>query len=1068
MLEAAVMAGDPDGAAEAVAMFTRVEEAARRTRDPQYWKSVINLANALMAQAETGDPGATSDRALDVLDRDDDLFRDADARSAYLASKGRALLMKAQHTGERAVMRDAVRVQKERTELAPKRTPERTLCMFDLGVTLLHSAAMFGDPCDHNEAVDVLAAVERRQSPVDRAAVLSALGNARLNRYLSTTRRDQRELARALAEHREAMGEAAPEDRASLVLLSDFGIALLRVYEQTTDRTALDASVEAQRRACEATPPGDARRAERLANLATALLTQHEVSSDPETLDEAISTSRDAVAAAAPGHAHRASCLYGLAGGLFRRGELRRTLLDFDEAAVRAGDAVAATPDGHANLPHRLALYAAALCYLPSVPKLERADQELTEAARKLRHDDPERALVESNHGALVNALVGYLDDASTARRYAADAVRLTRSAVGATPAEHSEYHGRLLVFAAASVALAQLDHDPAVLDEPLRLAQAASERNASGSPDPLLELSQASVLACRSELTEDDPGLVAPAIEAYQRGVTDTSHGAAWRLEAAHAGARFAAGCGKVVAALDLYVLAVSLLDSVVWRGIERRDQERLLAQYAQLPSDAAAVAITAGKPETAVELLERGRGVLLDRPLDDRADLARLAQVDAEAATRVGELQRAIDAVEMPDLEANHFELPDRPAHQRSEADERSELACRLDGVIAEIRSAAGCGDLFQPASFPALRTRIGTRNVVIVNVSVARCDALILTSAGVTITPLPSLTREDVQNAAQFFRDRAQQTARSDDRGHLARRELTDKLAWLWDVIGEPVMRDIGHAGAPQVPAEAPRVYWCATGPAVFLPLHAAGHHSEPAQSPPRAVIDRAASAYVPKLSALAGRRPDLPDSPETRGQPLIVSMPTTPGRRPLPSAETEAARLQGIFTDATRLTGPAATRDAVLAAMETHPWFHISAHGVTDDHTPADGGLELADGRLTIRDLAKLDLPDARFSYLSACATYQGSPAIPDETITIGTAMCAAGCQSVIAALWPVADDDAATFAEHVYRHLVSHEATGPVLHPERAPHALREAARGIRGEHPGEPERWAAFVAATSF
>lgn len=62
-------------------------------------------------------------------------------RPAYLARQGKALLMKAQRTGDRSVMREAMRVQKARKNLAPKGHPEHGACMFDLGVTLLHSGA---------------------------------------------------------------------------------------------------------------------------------------------------------------------------------------------------------------------------------------------------------------------------------------------------------------------------------------------------------------------------------------------------------------------------------------------------------------------------------------------------------------------------------------------------------------------------------------------------------------------------------------------------------------------------------------------------------------------------------------------------------------------------------------------------------------------------------------------------------------------------------------------------------------------------------------------------------------
>ena len=209
--------------------------------------------------------------------------------------------------------------------------------MFDLGVTLLHSGIMFGDLGDLSSAIAVLESVKKRPDPsVDRAAVLSALGNARLSRYLSVTRGKQAELDAALEEHRQAMEAAEPQGPNALTIMSDFGAALMRGYEETRDGTLLEASIAALRRASSATPPGHARKPERLNQLVSALLALHERTGDPGTLDEAISISRTAVAAADPAHAIRASSLYGLASGLFRRGELRRTLLDFDEAAIRA------------------------------------------------------------------------------------------------------------------------------------------------------------------------------------------------------------------------------------------------------------------------------------------------------------------------------------------------------------------------------------------------------------------------------------------------------------------------------------------------------------------------------------------------------------------------------------------------------------------------------------------------------------------------------------------------------------------------------------------------------------
>jgi hypothetical protein len=903
-------------------------------------------------------------------------------------------------------------------------------------------------------------------------AAMTEPAEASLKRACAT---DDPQAASTVAEF-ERIGETARElamrltestDSNTLTVMSDFGVALFRGYEKTRNKVLLDASLATMRRVSEATPPGDLNKAGRLNNLVFALVALHESNGDAQTLDEAISTSRAAVAAADAACPIRASCLYGLAYGLFRRGELRRTLLDFDEAAVLAGQVVEATTEDNEYLATRLAFYAQTLCYLPSVAKLEKTDEDLTEAESELRDDDPARALIQSNHGALLEALVGFLGDSGPEpQRRAEEAVRLTREALDATPLENSEYLGRLLNYVVASATLARLSGDPAVLNDPLERSGVLPDQASSGLPDTLLEPGRAYALAIRHELT-GEASAAAAAIEAYRRAASDTRLPVYRRLDAAHAGASLAAGRGETGPALELYALAIDLLDSVAWRGIERRDQERLLEQYAGLPSDAAAMAITAGQPETAVEFLERGRGVLLDRLLDDSADLARLNQIDPGWAHQFEDLRRDLDGIVMPDLEADDFDLPLRPPEQASEADQRSALARQLDELISEIRALPECGDLFRSPSFPELHAAIGTRSVAIVNISAYRCDALIVTPAGVTITPLPTLTKPEAEHAAEFFRTRAREAPRQERAGQAARDELAARLAWLWDAVAEPVLRDLGMTDAASAEAEVPRVYWCPTGPAVFLPLHAAGHHSGSGQPVPPTVIDRTESVYTSKLRALAPRQADQAVRQETAQPPLIVSMPTTPGWPPLRNAVAEADRLLSIFPGTAHLSDGAATRDAVLTGMSSHCWFHFAVHGVTDDHTPVDGGLQLSDGRLTIRELAERRLPDARFAYLSACATYQGSPAIPDEAVTVGTALCIAGCQTVIAALWPVADDHAADFARRMYEHLVTADEGLPILHPDNSAHALRETACALRNAQPDQPERWGAFVCATS-
>jgi tetratricopeptide (TPR) repeat protein len=720
MLDSVLAAGDSQGIADAV----------------------VNLADALIKQAEADGSDGPIYRAMDLLDANEQHFGTGDQQVRFLQRKGQVLLLKGQREVDKSVMREAVKVRRKRVRLTPRGRRGYGEGMLELGITLLHSGTLFRNIAELHEAVAVLEAAEKHpDGSADRSLILTSLGNARLERLLRSAGRSQAELDAVIADHMEAMHECVPGSQNALVIESDYGSALFRVYELTRNRDYLDSSVGPIRHAAEQTPAGHSRKSERLSNLVSVLVALFECNGGPATLDEAIRTGREAVAAASPHHAQYATCLFGLAYGLFRRGELRGTLLDFDEAAVLSGQLVEATPPGHTYQAMRLTLHAQALCYLPSAAKLENAAAGLAQAASLLRHDDPDRAVIESNHAAILEALASLPGvGAPMAVLRAAEAVRLARKAADATRPEHSEYSNRLLNLTIASATLARLRGDAAVLDDPITRCRAVKAPEPADVSSTLLAAGLAHALAVRYDLT-GDPEDASAAIEAYQLAAGDARLAVFRRLHIVQAGAVLAARCGETAVSLSLYALAVGLLDLAAWRGMERRDQERMLAGYAGIPSDAAAVAVTAGQPETAVEFLERGRGVLLDRHVDDSAELALLRQADPHLAREFEDLRHDLDSIVMPDLGADDFELPYRPPCQESEADQRSVLARRLEGLISEIRKRPGCAGLFSPPVFAALQEAVGQRSAVIINVSEYRCDAIIVTSAGAAAVPLPS---------------------------------------------------------------------------------------------------------------------------------------------------------------------------------------------------------------------------------------------------------------------------------------------------------------------------------------
>jgi CHAT domain-containing protein len=332
----------------------------------------------------------------------------------------------------------------------------------------------------------------------------------------------------------------------------------------------------------------------------------------------------------------------------------------------------------------------------------------------------------------------------------------------------------------------------------------------------------------------------------------------------------------------------------------------------------------------------------------------------------------------------------------------------------------------------------------------VTEAGADVLLLTSAGAASF---QLDRVDYAVAARHADAFLAAGAGERDAGDEAIREV---LAWLWDAVCEPVLDRLGHTGSlgntssPQDTGSAsgqgpwPRVWWVPSGPLSVLPLHAAGRPGE------GAVMDRVISSYTPTVGALlqARRR-----KPPARARALAVGVPAAPGLRELASAEREArAVARGL--GAAPMLGADATVPAVVAALGSATHAHFACHALTDPGDPGGSCLMLADGRLSVRDLAPLLASDGYLAYLSACGTASGAHRLLDEPVHVASALHAAGFAHVIGTLWPVDDGLADQLARAFYRLLAAGQ--GPAA-------ALHAAVRGLRDAQPDNPALWAAHV-----
>jgi CHAT domain-containing protein len=191
-------------------------------------------------------------------------------------------------------------------------------------------------------------------------------------------------------------------------------------------------------------------------------------------------------------------------------------------------------------------------------------------------------------------------------------------------------------------------------------------------------------------------------------------------------------------------------------------------------------------------------------------------------------------------------------------------------------------------------------------------------------------------------------------------------------------------------------------------------------------------------------------------------LVVAMPHTPALADLPGAEAEANLVTGWFPGRyTRLTGQEATSGRVTADMTTHTFAHFACHGSPSLDRPSSSALMLADGRLTVLEVAQLDLSQAEMAFLSACSTATGGQRLPDEAIHLASALQFAGYPHVIATLWSVLDPVAKRVARDVYLELA---APPGGLDLAGAAVALHKSLRRLRGALPDPaPELWAPFI-----
>ena len=1062
-------------------------------RNPGKVALALDTARALQHRSARTRNADDDELVIDVC-REALRLRPADPaeRTRVLSLLGDALQSRYDRHGDPADLDDAIKLGRHLVDALRAVDPRPARSLFDLSRALHSRFARDGQPDDLRESVELMQRAVGEAEPHDddrylyRAALMQYLGDWSKHTG-DTADRDQE-----IAVNRRTAQSLPADDPQRELFLTNLGRLLFARYQDSGDAADLSESVDALRQAADlAARTGDVYLGDSTrVHLGFALVAVFDRTGDLAALDEAIEIGRTdglhAVRRSDDGRARltpllpeddwrqahmgrhddrrtRASLTSVLAGAVSTRYEQTGDLADLDDAFTLATTALDLS--SAADLKRRVEAtnHLARIHALRHLRTRDRADLDrAVEAADSLLE-----VLPQGHHArpvALSNLTV-LLTRRFHEGRNMADldrAIQAAEEALESVPGEEPGARARAQTALAHALlqrhGLPRGADDHAHADDLARavdLARSAARGAPNGAPATTERLGVLmAALRARYDYAPNATDLT-EAIDLARQVLRTELGPPSSRLETVEECASWAARHGAWEPAAELYAACVDLMARLASPDRHSDTRQYWLSRWALLTQRASASALNAGDPQAAAVLLERGRGVLLSQTFDLREDLADLRAHDGDLADRVERLRRQLDDAPLLGIgpAPRLYTLDPEAAAAQDIGPQRRRLLDQFDELLAEIRSRPGFEQYMRPAQWADLIAQAGHGPLVIPNISDYRSDALIVSDGSLRTVQLPHATPNALRHAVGSMLtalDRSNTAWRRRDRDAQmrAQSEIGAVLAWLWDAITEPVLRELDITGSPAPGRPWPRMWWVPTGLLNLLPLHAA-------QRGDHCALDRVISSYTPTIRALRVARAQ---EPARERRILAVAMSATPGARPLPFADREAVALAGRFGEIVTLSGPQATRERVRAEMPEHAWAHFACHGLNDPADPGADRLLLHDHRdrpFTISEIAGLRLDNAELAYLSACETARAADGLADEAVHLGSAFQLAGYQHVVATLWAIRDDVGAELADNFYAHFVD-EQSGPAA-------ALHHACRSVRQKFGNFPALWASHL-----
>ena len=403
---------------------------------------------------------------------------------------------------------------------------------------------------------------------------------------------------------------------------------------------------------------------------------------------------------------------------------------------------------------------------------------------------------------------------------------------------------------------------------------------------------------------------------------------------------------------ALDLLRRGLDILPFLVSNLSSKFDQENILKSIFGLAATGCAVSLEAtGDGHEAIMILELSRGTINRLTIDSRTDIFELYRLHPDLAKQFDDLRSTMNTPieSREDLKRNILS--------------RDSAILKLRELVSLIRTKIGFEDFQKLPSKDKLLETLPNQGTVLLNTTHFRTDALLIHSdKTIQVLPLERSIFQSSKEYHARLCARFGWRGDDEALWVRANIDMREFLAWLWEQVVGPVLGAFGFEAldvlsAYTLPEGLPetarlikqrqtevstgqdtnrlayyqelinhqpiitsskgsirssrtrsrartitttssfaRVHWIGIGHMGAFPFHAAGYGS---QDPRRNTMSCAISSYASTLTTrIYAKQKPLWLEPSSSAL-LLVTMPETPGEKPLPGVEKEAKVIQDVL-------------------------------------------------------------------------------------------------------------------------------------------------------------------------